>query len=100
MQEASPKKTEIKHVHAIVHGHVQGVGFRATVLHFARQLNLHGTVSNLADGSVEINVIGPLHNIHELFHSLQREFGSSHISTIDQEQVTPHKAYEDFKIIR
>lgn len=99
MHETFPRKIEIQQVHAIVTGHVQGVGFRATVVHFAKQLKLHGTVRNLPDGSVEIYVHGPQNTIQELFLALHREFGSSSISTIDQKQVPPYKVYEDFHVI-
>lgn len=41
-------------LHAIVHGRVQGVGFRATTLDEARRLSLAGWVRNLRDGTVEV----------------------------------------------
>ncbi len=45
-------------VRLIVHGRVQGVGFRFATLHEARRLGLGGTVRNLADGTVEIRAEG------------------------------------------
>jgi acylphosphatase len=45
-------------LHAIVHGRVQGVGFRYFVLHHARALGLVGTARNLADGTVEVYAEG------------------------------------------
>lgn len=86
-------------VHAIVKGKVQGVGFRATVRHFALQLGLVGTVCNLSDGSVEIYVKGSNKNIMALFQALHQEFDQHYISKIDQEQVSLKQPYEDFKII-
>jgi len=42
-----------------VEGRVQGVGFRAWTLRRAHELQLRGTVSNLADGSVDVEAEGP-----------------------------------------
>lgn len=99
MQEPSPKAIDNIEVHAHIKGHVQGVGFRATVRHYARQLGVRGTVRNLADGSVEICAQGSQNNILKLFQALHQEFGPSHISTIDQKQATPQTTYEDFNIV-
>ncbi|AIY41730.1 Acylphosphate phosphohydrolase [Collimonas arenae] len=41
-----------------VHGLVQGVGFRFSAMHEARQLGVNGWVRNRLDGSVEIQVEG------------------------------------------
>ncbi len=43
----------------IVHGTVQGVGYRAWTEYKARQRNLDGWVRNRADGTVEALVSGP-----------------------------------------
>ena len=42
------------HVQIIVHGMVQGVGFRYFVFREAQQLNLRGYVKNVPTGEVEI----------------------------------------------
>ena len=42
-----------KAVHVVVHGRVQGVGFRAFVEREATALGLSGWVRNLRDGTVE-----------------------------------------------
>ena len=39
---------------AVVHGRVQGVGFRWSALREARRLGLRGTVGNRGDGTVEV----------------------------------------------
>lgn len=76
-------------------GKVQGVGFRYTALHFARKLNLTGSVRNLPDGSVEIIVQGPKGTIEQLFSLLQASFT---IHTIEQQESAEHIHYSDFQI--
>jgi acylphosphatase len=39
-------------------GHVQGVGFRFTVRHIAKGFDVTGSVRNLPDGRVELQVTG------------------------------------------
>lgn len=41
-------------VYIIVHGVIQGVGYRSFVKHIADKCGVNGTVKNLPDGSVEI----------------------------------------------
>ena len=45
---------EIVGVHLVVHGKVQGVGFRAFTEFQANYLQLHGWVRNCQDGTVEV----------------------------------------------
>ena len=40
--------------HVVLHGRVQGVGFRCFVARGARELGLRGEVRNRADGAVEV----------------------------------------------
>ena len=44
----------MERLHAVIHGYVQGVGFRYFVLRQADQLGLSGWVRNNDDGSVEV----------------------------------------------
>ncbi len=50
----------------IVRGRVQGVGFRWWARSLARQLELHGSVRNLRDGSVELIAAGQAPAIEQL----------------------------------
>ena len=47
-----------KALHIVVHGRVQGVGFRYFVQHIGDRIGLTGNVCNCADGTVEIVVEG------------------------------------------
>jgi acylphosphatase len=59
-------------LHAIVHGRVQGVGFRYFVRSHARALGLVGTARNLADGTVEVYAEGERAALARLERDLER----------------------------
>lgn len=97
--ENQPESSRTIAVHAIIHGQVQGVGFRAAVRHHAMQLGLLGTTRNLQDGTVEIHVQGPKEKVSELFRELHKEFDAGYISSILQEETAANKSYDGFRII-
>jgi len=51
--------TESRTLHVLIHGRVQGVGFRAWTQHQAQLHGLQGWVRNRSDGSVEAVFSGP-----------------------------------------
>ncbi len=59
-------------LHAIVEGHVHGVGFRAFVLEWALELDLTGWVRNRWDGTVEVVAEGPKIELEKLLAALKR----------------------------
>ena len=56
----------MERLHAIVHGDVQGVGFRYFVQRKAQQLGLSGWVRNNDDGSVELVAEGNRRELEDL----------------------------------
>lgn len=84
---------------AIVHGRVQGVGFRSTTRHYALQLGLKGTVKNLPDGSVEICAQGSKESLQRLIHKLKFESRPAFIENIDLNYGAPTTKFEDFKVV-
>jgi acylphosphatase len=68
-------------LHAIVEGHVQGVGFRAFVLEQALESGLTGWVRNRWDGTVEVVAEGPKIELEKLLAALKR--GPSSYTTSD-----------------
>lgn len=52
-------------------GRVQGVGFRATVIHHARGLSVHGFVRNEPDGSVLLDADGERSELEELLGRIE-----------------------------
>ena len=66
------KETPVERRHILFFGRVQGVGFRYQAMYGARNLGLTGWVSNLSDGSVEMEVQGPVAVIDHMIHNLQK----------------------------
>ncbi len=56
---------------ATVRGRVQGVGYRAFVIHVAISLGLDGWVANRPDGGVECVAEGPTDRLERLLESLR-----------------------------
>lgn len=83
---------------AKIHGRVHGVGFRATTLKIAQELDLKGNVSNNPDGTVEIIAQGEKKVLEELITKLRAVFGKNHILQVDQQYVKPERLYSDFSV--
>ena len=54
-------------------GHVQGVGFRYSVLQIAREYDVTGYVSNLSDGRVKLEAEGAEHEIGSFVVAVQEK---------------------------
>lgn len=62
----------------IFEGRVQGVGFRYTVKDLARGFELCGWVKNLADGSVEMQVMGEPNEVESFIKEIAEESSVAH----------------------
>jgi acylphosphatase len=62
----------------IFDGHVQGVGFRYTVKDLARGFDVCGWVKNLPVGSVELQVMGELHEVEDFIKEIAEESSVAH----------------------
>lgn len=83
---------------AIVRGDVQGIGFRATTLHFAQQLGLAGTVRNLSNGTVEIIAQGTSKDLGKLLDLLKEKNGKR-IEAFSVDFTPFQGSLNDFRII-
>ena len=66
-----------------VHGHVQGVFYRANTQKVAQGLGLTGWVKNCNDGSVEIHAEGDKDNLEELIEWCRHGPALAKVSKID-----------------
>lgn len=57
----------------VFQGRVQGVGFRYTVKDLARGFDVCGSVKNLADGSVELHVMGEADEVTGFLREITEE---------------------------
>ncbi len=64
---------ELASLSAIVHGLVQGVGFRFFVARHARALGLTGYVTNLQGGMVEVRAEGEKGKLLQLLRRLETD---------------------------
>ncbi len=62
---------DVHHETVFFSGHVQGVGFRYTVLQVAREFEVAGFVSNLADGRVQLEAEGKPANVAAFVDAVQ-----------------------------
>jgi acylphosphatase len=73
----------------LVHGRVQGVGFRWFVWKTAERLGLGGLARNLPDGSVEVVAEGPGPALEQLARALQRGPPLAQVERVERSDV-PH----------
>ncbi len=81
-----------------VSGKVQGVGFRWFIKQQANKLGINGTVRNLANGNVEIEVEGEEENVNELIRYAKAGPSFSRVSQVNIEKKTLTKIYKSFEV--
>jgi acylphosphatase len=96
MEHSSKESYEM---HAIIRGHVQGVGFRALTHYRAIGLGLTGSVRNLSDGTVEIYAQGSKQRLEELIQHLKEEMAPGQIEETTIQYFPIDKTHENFRIL-
>jgi len=74
--------TKDSRLHALVFGHVQGVGYRYFVVDQARQTGLTGWVRNLPTGAVEVLAEGTKKDLEALLTRLRRGPTGARVSDV------------------
>jgi acylphosphatase len=88
---------ETRAIHAVVHGRVQGVGFRWSAVMEARRLRLTGSVANLPDGSVEVVAEGAADALEAFRAWLERGPPGARVTSVDVDH-PPVVGYDVFDV--
>jgi acylphosphatase len=86
-------------LHAVVHGYVQGVGFRAFVAREARRLGLIGTVRNRTDGAVELVAEGERAALEQLRECVRRGPSEAEVQRVEERWEMTEGGLTGFQII-
>ena len=90
--------------HMVVHGRVQGIGYRAFVEHEALRRGIEGWVRNRRDGSVEAVLAGDADAVAAMIEACRRGPYSARVDTLDQragseDDLKPRRAGELFSVL-
>ncbi|MFQ3543080.1 acylphosphatase [Halobacillus rhizosphaerae] len=84
----------------VVHGQVQGVGFRATAKNIADQHQVKGWVKNTAYGAVEIEAEGDQEELDAFIGKIKDgPTPFAKVESVDIERKEELKGYKEFKIV-
>ncbi len=75
--------------HLMIRGRVQGVGYRAFVLHEAQRRGLDGWVRNRRDGAVEAVVAGPPDLVTQMIADCRRGPSYARVDSLDDVPAGP-----------
>jgi len=82
----------------IVHGRVQGVGFRYFVQHVGNSLGLVGNVRNCPDSTVEIVVEGNESKISEFIRKIESGPSLARVQRVDVLDIPVQNTFSSFLI--
>ena len=82
----------------IVHGRVQGVGFRYFVQHVGNRLGLCGNVRNCPDSTVEIVVEGNAGKMADFIKQVEKGPSLARVQRIDVVDIPMTGSYNSFSI--
>jgi acylphosphatase len=90
--------------HVLIHGRVQGVGYRAWMEDAASELGLQGWVRNRRDGSVEAVFAGPGSAVAKMIEACRQGPYGAHVTGIDQrpgnsEDLAMRRPGEEFSVL-
>lgn len=85
-------------LHAIIEGHVQGVGFRAFISRRASELGATGWVRNRRDGTVEVVAEGKRSSLDQLLSALRRGPMSATVTDVKPDWRTATGEFDDFNL--
>jgi len=85
----------------VFEGRVQGVGFRYTAKDLAKGFDVCGTVRNLDDGSVEMQVMGERAEVDDFLREITEESAvAHHIQNVTRESIPLLEGVKGFRILQ
>ncbi|MBI5883427.1 MAG: acylphosphatase [Elusimicrobia bacterium] len=90
---------KVARVRTVVHGLVQGVGFRWFVRDSAAGLRLSGWVRNRPDGSVEFEAEGPADALERLHAAVRSGHPYARVDRVESSRVACRGMKEAFDIV-
>ncbi|HJW21475.1 MAG TPA: acylphosphatase [Candidatus Limnocylindrales bacterium] len=87
-----------RRLEAVVHGRVQGVGYRLFVVDAAIGLGLVGWVANEPGGTVRTVVEGPEPRLLELLRQLREGPSAARVDAVDEAWSQPTGAFDRFSV--
>jgi len=96
--ENQAKSNETQELRAIVHGRVQGVGFRYFVIEKATYLGLRGYTRNTNEGNVEVLAQGPRPALENLLALLRRGPTAAEVNEVAVEWGEPSTHVSGFHV--
>ncbi len=88
------------HLHLLIHGRVQGVGYRAFLQAEAQRRGLSGWTRNLSSGEVEAVVAGPAEAVEALIAACRKGPLGSRVDGIVRSDAAPPQPEGPFKVLR
>ena len=85
-------------VRLVIHGRVQGVGFRHFIWRRATELGLEGDVRNRPDGAVEIMAFGEAGALDQLIELARRGPSAARVSEVEVRYDAGHRTRPGFRI--
>ena len=84
--------------HMVVHGRVQGVGFRYFVQHVGTRFGLEGYVRNCEDGTVEIVAEGDARSLTSFIKEVEKGPPMSRVIRVEVHDMPATGHYSSFQI--
>lgn len=89
----------MRRLHVVVHGRVQGVGFRYYAQVEALKWDLTGWVKNKDDGTVELEVQGTDERLQMFLDKIEQGSPFARVTNVETEYIPPLPNEKTFRII-
>jgi acylphosphatase len=89
----------VERLRAVIHGDVQGVGFRYFLVDSARPLGLQGWVRNRSDGAVEVVAEGERKKLERLLQAARQGPRHARIDNVEVDWQPPAGGLTRFDLI-